>query len=122
MSKIEHVRTPAIATNAATVQSELCTGDIMEWRVDVRTAAGAASASTCDVTIKDNVFNRTLLAKTGVTGVENFFDPGAEWLNSSAVAQDQYKPFFLANQRFTVTIANGTDTDYVEVWGKIRRL
>jgi hypothetical protein len=119
-SKIEHVKTDPIASNAAVKESNLCNGSVMEWRVDVRTAAGAASSNTVTITITDNVFGRTLLTKAGVTGVGNFFDCGAEWMNNACVVQDLYKPFELCNQRFTVTIASGTNTDYVEVWGKIK--
>lgn len=118
-NKVEQVRTPAIASNAASVQSELCSGFAMEWRVDVRTAAGAASSNTVTITITDNVFGRTLLTKTGVTGVGNFFDPAAFWTDNAGVTTSIPKPFFLANQRFTVSITAGTNTDYVEIWGKI---
>jgi hypothetical protein len=119
MGKLEHVVTPAIASNTATIQSSLCDGFVMEWRIDVRTSAGAASASTCTVTIKDNVFNRTLFTKTGITGIENYFDPFAEIQDSGGTATGLRKPFYLANQRFTVTITSGANTNYVEVWAKI---
>lgn len=118
-SKIEYVRTPAIASNAATAESDLCDGLLMELRVDVRTSAGATSSNTVTITIIDNVFGRTLLTKAGVTGIGNIFDVGAQWQTNAAVATGLYKPFALANQRFTVTIASGTNTEYVEVWAKI---
>src|SRR5262245_8052696 len=119
MSKIEFVTTPAIASNTATIESDVCDGLVMEWRVDVLTSAGAASGSTCTVTITDNVFGRTLLVKTGVTGVGNFFDPSVVWTDTAAVATTTPKPFCLVGQRFTVTITSGTNTNFVRVWGKI---
>lgn len=118
-SKVEHVKTLAIAATIASKESNLCSGFAVEFRVDVRTAAGAASSNTVTIVIKDNVFNRTLLTKTGVTGIENFFDPSAEWQTNAGVATGLRKPFYLAGQRFTVTITAGTNTDYVEVWVKI---
>lgn len=118
-SKIEHVRTPAIAGTVASIESNLCTGLAVEWRVDVKTAAGAASSNTVTITITDNVFGRTLLTKTGVTGLSNFFDPAAIWTDNAGVTTGIPKPFYLANQRFTISITAGTNTDYVEVWGKI---
>lgn len=118
-SKIEYVRTPAIASNAATVESDMCFGLVMEIRVDVRTSAGAASSNTCTVTITDNLFGRTILTEAGVTGASNFFDPASQWQDNGATNTGLYKPFTLVNQRFTVAITNGTNTEYVEVWVKI---
>jgi hypothetical protein len=119
MSQIEYVKTDPITGGGITATSELCSGKVMEWRIDVRDSTGAASANTCDIVIKDNLFERTLLTKTGVTGLANFFAPGDEWMNASGVAQDLYKPFVLISQRFTVTVTNGTNTDYLDIRAKI---
>jgi hypothetical protein len=122
MSKIELVTTPAIASNTATVESDVCEGLAMEWRIDVLQADGVTpSVNTCTVTIKDNIFERTLFTKTGVTGTLNFYDPYAEIMDSGGTTKSLYKPFTLANQRFTVTVTSGTNGQFVKVWGKILR-
>lgn len=122
MSKIELVTTPAIASNTATVESDVCEGLAMEWRIDVLQADGVTpSVNTCTVTIKDNIFERTLFTKTGITGTLNFYDPYAEIMDSGGTAKALYKPFTLANQRFTVTVTSGTNGQFVKVWGKILR-
>jgi hypothetical protein len=122
MSKIELVTTPAIASNTATVESDVCEGLAMEWRIDVLQADGVTpSVNTCTVTIKDNIFERTLFTKTGVTGTLNFYDPYAEIMDSGGTTKALYKPFTLANQRFTVTVTSGTNGQFVKVWGKILR-
>lgn len=118
-SKIEYLQTPAIAANAATIESDVCEGFPLEFRVDVLTALLATSSNTVTINITDNVFGRTLLTKTGVTGIQNFFDVGAQWQTNAAVATGLYKPFYLANQRFTVAITSGTNTEIVRVWVKI---
>lgn len=120
MGKLEAVITPAIAANVATVESDVCDGLVMEWRVDVLQADGiTASVNTCTITIKDNIFERTLLTKTGVTGTLNFYDPFAEIMDSGGTTKALYKPFALVGQRFTVSITAGTNGQFVKVWGKI---
>lgn len=119
MSKLEAVQTPAIASTIASKESGLCDGFVMEWRVDVLTAALAASSNTVTIVIRDNVFNRILLTKTGVTGIENYYDTAKEWQSNAAVASGLRAPYFLANQRFTVSITSGTNTEIVKVWAKI---
>lgn len=118
-SKIEVVTTPAIASNAASAQGHLLSGYLDYLKIEVRTAAGASSGNTCTVTITDDL-GRTLLTATGISGLSNEYplQVNAKGVTGSAIT-GVYQRFYLANQRLTVTVASGTNTDYVRVYGVI---
>ena len=116
-TQLEETTTPAIASNAATVTSGLLTGFVMHIKLEVRTAAGAASSNTCTVTITDNVLARTLLTATGITGISNHYQLQGQAKDAAGAAiTGVYVPFFLANQRVTVAVTSGTNTDYVKAF------
>lgn len=120
MSQIEIVLTAAIASNAASKQSELLTGLIVGIRVDILQSDGTtASTNTADVTITENIFNQDILVVTTITGVENFYRPEDERDTVAGLGQSSYTPFVLTSQRLTVTVANGTDTELVKVYVKV---
>lgn len=120
MSQVEIITTPAIASNAAAKQGEILTGFIVGIRVDILESDGTTTSSnTADVTITDNIFNQNLLVVTGITGIENFYNPQDERDNNLGVGQAGYQPFFLASQRLTVTVANGTDDEIVKVFARL---
>jgi hypothetical protein len=114
LSRIEKVQTPAIASNAATIQSDTLIGYVDTIKLEVRVAAGTASSNTCTVTITDSVTGRTLLTATGITGVSNEYplQIQAKGVTGAAIT-GIYQRFFLANQRLTLAVTSGTDTEYV---------
>ena len=114
LSRIEKVQTPAIASNAATIQSDVLTGYVDYIKIEVRTAAGAASSNTCTVTVTDSVTGRTLLTATAITGVANEYplQVQAKGVTGGAIAA-VYQRYFLATQRLTFAVTSGTNTDYV---------
>jgi hypothetical protein len=118
-SKIEGITTPAIASNVATAQGALLSGYLDYLKIEVRTAAGAASSNTCTVTITDDL-GRTLLTATGITGISNEYPlrVNAKGTTGSAIT-GAYQRFYLANQRLTVAVTSGTNTEYVRVYGVI---
>lgn len=113
----ERVQTPAIASNAATALSQLLTGYVEYIKIEVRVAAGTASSNTCTVTITDNFLGRTLLTATGITGVANEYplQVQAKGVTGSAIT-GIYQKYYLANQRLTIAVSSGTDTEFVVVF------
>ena len=118
-SKIEYILTPAIAGNVASAQGELLSGYLDYLKIEVRTAAGAASSNTCTVTITDDL-GRTLLTATGITGIANEYPLQVQSKGvTGAAITGWYQRFYLASQRLTVSVTSGTNTEYVRVYGVI---
>lgn len=116
-ARVEKMRTPAIASNTATVESDVLIGFVDYIKIEVRTSADAASSNTCTVTITDNVLGRTLLTATGITGISNLYPLRVQTKDVTGTAiSGNYALFSLASQRLTATVTSGTNTDYVIVY------
>lgn len=116
MSQVIPITTPAITSNAATQTSDVINGLITRIRVDLRTAAGAASGNTATVTITDVNLNQDLLTLTGLTGIENTYCPQQEIADNTGTGTGLYMPINMITNKLTVTVASGTDTEFVRVF------
>lgn len=119
-SKIEMAQTPAIASNVASIESALLSGYVNHVKIEVRKVDNTASTNTCTVTITDSVTGRTLLVATGITGVSNHYPLLVQAKDAAGAAiTGFYTRVYLANQRLTIAVTAGTNTEYVIVYGVI---
>lgn len=115
MSGAHPIVTPAIASNAATQTSDVLSGVLVGLVIDVFEADGTESSNTCTITLSDNL-GRTLWTDTGITGFANYVMPQKAVVDTAGDATGSYAFQLVTNQTLTVTIASGTDTEYVRVY------
>lgn len=117
-SKVEHV-TATISGTTASAVSNLLSGYLTHIKIEVRTAAGATSSNTCNVTITDDLA-RPILTVTGITGIANHYPIMVEAKGADGAAVDDVLTrIYLAGQKLNIAVASGTTTEVVTVYGVI---
>lgn len=76
---------------------------------------GTASSNTFDITITE-ALGKQVLAVTGISGKGNIYDSAVQSDDESGTATGLFQPGSYTSNRFTVTIANGTATEFVRLY------
>jgi len=115
---IQIVETDAVSSSTATIETDVLNGLLTQIRVDVLTS-GSASSNTATIALVDNIFERTIITLTGITGTKNFENIGAEFSDNTGSATGAYAPYHLQAQRVTINVSSATDGDTVKVFLKV---